>query len=275
MHTGAFQPAADLVQLDADHPGFRDPEYRARRNAIARLALEYRGGPVPEVEYTPDEQEVWRRVWERLDPLHAQWACQALREAEQELPLDRREIPQLAALNPRLTAASGFEMLPVAGLVSARTFLAHLGEGVFLSTQYMRHPSAPLYTPEPDLVHELVGHAASLAHAELAALSRALGRAAARADEAGLKALERVYWFTLEFGAVAERGQVKALGAGLLSSVGELERLPGGPHLPWDLPRIAATPYDPTTFQPGYFVAPSFARLLDDLGAWAARELGA
>lgn len=274
MQPGAFQPAADLVQLDADHPGFRDPEYRSRRNAIARLALDYRGGPVPEVDYTAAEQEVWRLVWARLDPLHARWACQELHEAARALPLDRREIPQLVQLNPRLQAAGGFEMLPVAGLVAARTFLTRLGEGVFLSTQYMRHPSAPLYTPEPDLVHELVGHAATLAHPELAGLSRLLGRAAARADEGGVLALERVYWFTLEFGVVQERGRPRALGAGLLSSVGEIERLETAPLLPWDLPRMADTPYDPTRFQPGYYQAPSFARLVDDVGGWAARSFG-
>jgi phenylalanine-4-hydroxylase len=269
---GAFQPASDLVQLDADHPGFRDPEYRARRNAIARLALDYRGGPVPEVTYTAAEAEVWRVVLERLTPLHGRFACRAVQDAALALPLDRWRIPQLAELNPRLVEATGFEMLPVAGLVSARTFLERLGQGAFLSTQYMRHPSAPLYTPEPDLVHELVGHAATLVHPDLAELSRALGRAAARAGDDGLRALERVYWFTLEFGAVRQGTEVRALGAGLLSSVGELERLAGGPHLPWDLARMAETPYDPTTFQPGYHVAPSFQRLLDDVGAWCARS---
>lgn len=274
MQPGAFHPAADLVTLDADHPGFRDPDYRARRNQIARQALDYRGGPVPDVAYTAEEQAVWRLVWSRLDPLHAAWACRELQAAGEALPLDRSQIPQLAQLNPRLVESGGFEMLPVAGLVAARTFLTRLGEGVFLSTQYMRHPSAPLYTPEPDLVHELVGHAATLAQPELAGLSRLLGRAAARADEAGILALERVYWFTLEFGAVAERGAPRALGAGLLSSVGEIERLAAAPLLPWDLPRMAATPYDPTAYQPGYYVAPSFARLLDDVGAWAARTFG-
>ena len=59
----------DIVQLNPDHPGFRDPEYRARRNAIARIALEYRSGEVPRVEYQPREQETWRAVWKSLGPL--------------------------------------------------------------------------------------------------------------------------------------------------------------------------------------------------------------
>src|SRR5207237_8863355 len=70
--------ASDLVQLDPDHPGFRDAAYRARRNAIARVAMEFReGDAVPAVEYTEDEQSVWRTVWQHLDGLHAKYACQA------------------------------------------------------------------------------------------------------------------------------------------------------------------------------------------------------
>lgn len=269
-------PAIDLVELDRDHPGFRDPGYRARRNAIARVALEYRGGPVPPVEYVAAEHEVWRRVWARLEPLHRAHACQEYLSASADLALGRERVPQLAELNPRLERATGFRMLPVAGLVSACTFLGHLGERVFLSTQYIRHASAPFYTPEPDVVHELVGHAATLIQPEIAGLSLLLGRAALAADEAGVQALERVYWYTLEFGAVEEGGAPRAFGAGLLSSAGELERFVAGqvPLLPLDLERIAATSYDPTDYQPRYFVAPSFARLIADVGDWARARFG-
>jgi len=272
---GPFSPADDLVPLDRDHPGFRDPDYRARRNAIARVALDFRGGPVPRVDYTEAEQGVWRTVWRHLAPLHEAHASSDYLRVTRDVAIDRERIPQLEDLNGRLRAATGFEMVPVAGLVAARTFLTHLGRGVFLSTQYMRHPSAPLYTPEPDVVHELVGHAATLTHPEIAGVSRLLGRAAAEADAAGLKALERLYWYTLEFGAVEEGGEVKAFGAGLLSSSGEIARFRTEAELlPLDLERAAATDYDPTDYQPRIFVAASFRRLLDDLRGWAAARFG-
>jgi phenylalanine-4-hydroxylase len=270
-------PASDLVVLDRDHPGFRDPAYRERRNAIARVALEYREGAVPDVEYVEEEHAVWRSVWARLGPLHEAHACREVRDAGAALGLDRARIPQLAALNPTLERATGFRMLPVAGLVTAGTFLGHLGRRVFLTTQYIRHASAPFYTPEPDVVHELVGHAATLVDPELARLSHLLGQAALRTDERGVRALERVYWYTLEFGAVQEYGQPRALGAGLLSSAGELARLTTGEArlLPWDLERMAATAYDPTNYQPHLFVAPSFRRLVDDLEVWSEARFGA
>src|SRR5689334_13867173 len=118
----------DLVPLSADHPGFRDAEYRARRNAIARAALEYEtGGPVPDVPYTHEEHDVWRAVWRELAPLHARFAVREYLEAQHTLPLSRHTIPQLREVNARLAPATAFEMQPVAGLVSARGFLSKLG----------------------------------------------------------------------------------------------------------------------------------------------------
>ena len=155
------------------------------------------------------------------------------------------------------------------GLVKVRTFLSLLGDGVFPSTQYIRHHSRPLYTPEPDVVHELIGHMASLAHPGIADANRTMGRAARDASETELARLEHVYWYALEFGLCEQGGDLKAVGAGLLSSAGELGAIEDGPELRgWDLDAIAATPYDPTRMQPHLFVAPSFDRLTHDVIEW-------
>lgn len=264
--------ARSLVELDADHPGFRDEDYRARRDQIARIALAHRpGDPVPDAPYTTEEQDVWKAIWGRLGPLHASLVCGELQRLQVELGLERGDIPQLAALNRLLEPRTGFCMEPVAGLVLARDFLLSLGRGVFLSTQYIRHASRPFYTPEPDVVHETVGHAASLIHPGIAELSRAFGRAASGAETNRLERLINVYWYSLEFGLLEEDGELRALGAGLLSSVGELAQVRDGPRLlPWDLERMAATDFDPTDFQPALFVAPSLEVLVGDVGDWLA-----
>jgi phenylalanine-4-hydroxylase len=261
-----LNPGTRLVELDAEHPGFRDGAYRVRRDEIARLALNYRGGAVPDVPYSEQEQDVWREVWTRLAPMHAQRGCRELNMLQDALGLAREGIPQLEQLNRRLEPATGFRCEPVAGLVAARDFMLALGRGVFLSTQYMRHPSRPLYTPEPDIVHEAVGHAASLTDPAIAGVNRAFGAAAARANAEQMARLDRVYWHTLEFGMVLEEGQPKAFGAGLLSSAGELGQHPE--WLPWDLDRAARKAYDPTVFQSSVFLAPSFDGLLQDLMGW-------
>ena len=166
-------------------------------------------------------------------------------------------------------------MLPVAGLISARGFLSCLGRGVFLSTQYMRHHSRPLYTPEPDVIHELIGHATSFFDPDYVRLSQLFGQAAPVADAPTLARLERVYWYTLEFGLARERDEVKAYGAGLLSSYGELGGFESRSKLePFDLEKVSRTPYDPTSYQKVLFVVPSFRQMAREVGAWLERSPG-
>lgn len=269
----------NLVELNPDHPGFADPHYRARRDAIARLALEWEGGPIPIAPYTEAEHQVWREVWAKLGPLHEHRVARELLELNREFPIDRERIPQLAEVSARLEPRTGFRMIPVEGLVPPRRFFSLLCEGVFNATQYVRHPSRPLYTPEPDVIHELVGHAATLAHPRLAAINHKFGLAAATDSRRLLARIERVYWFTLEFGVCEEEGVTKAYGAGLLSSLGELERAtkPGGTHglelRPWDLKVVAEQDYDTSNYQRALFVAPSFAQMIDDLDAWLDAEI--
>jgi len=151
---------AHLVILDRDHPGFRDATYRARRDAIARLAaVNVRGQPPPHVDYTVEEGQVWTAALQALAPLHARYACRSYLAAWRRLGLSAERIPQLAEISEELMRATRFRYAPVAGLVTPREFMEHLADRTFLATQYMRHPSTPLYTPEPDLIHEIVGHA--------------------------------------------------------------------------------------------------------------------
>jgi phenylalanine-4-hydroxylase len=259
-----------LVVLDADHPGFHDPVYRRRRDEIAHAALTHReGDPVPDIAYSEEEQAVWREVWRHLDPLHARYACREYLDAAAFVALSRDRIPQLREVNGTIEPLYGFRMLPVAGLVTAGAFLRQLGRSVFLSTQYMRHHSVPLYTPEPDVVHELIGHAATFAHPELVRLNRAFGLAALRANPDEIERIGRLYWYTLEFGVVREGAALKVYGAGLLSSFGELGRFETEEGLiPWDVDQIAATPYDPTHYQHHLFVAPSVEQMTADVIAW-------
>jgi phenylalanine-4-hydroxylase len=264
----------ELVKLDPDHPGFRDPSYRARRDAIARLALEYREGePPPLVAYTDQEHAVWRTVWENLAPLHRTRAIREWRDGAAELSLDTRAVPQLVEIDEKLKGP-GMQMLPVAGLISPRGFLSCLGRGVFLSTQYMRHHSRPLYTPEPDVIHELIGHATSFFDPDFVRLSCLFGQAALVADAPTLARLERVYWYTLEFGLARERDEVKAYGAGLLSSYGELGGFESRSKLElFDLEKVSRTPYDPTNYQKVLFVAPSFRQMAREVGDWLERVI--
>jgi len=262
-----------LVHLDPDHPGFRDQEYRARRNAIAEIANTYEpGSPIPAAPYTELEHGVWKQIWEALGPAHREHACAEYLDCLDRLSFDTDRIPQLDEVSQKVEAISGFRLEPVAGLVEPRIFLESLARGVFLSTQYIRHHSTPLYTPEPDVAHELIGHAVTLASTRLAELNRLFGEAVKRTEDMDdLDRLARVYWFTIEFGVLREDGRVKAYGTGLLSSAGELAEMHKAELRPLDINAAANNVYDPTHFQSVLFCADSFEEMYETLREFLVR----
>jgi phenylalanine-4-hydroxylase len=260
------------VHLGDDHPGVNDPEYRKRRNAIAAVALEWSpGDPVPRIDYTEAEQEVWRTVCRELRPKHERYACRAFRDALVALGLPRDRIPQLDEVTAGLRPLTGFEYVPAAGIVPLDEFYGSLADRRFHSTQYVRHHAAPLYTPEPDLIHEVIGHGHLLADPQFAELNRLAGEAARRAEtEAGLQMVADVFWFTIEFGVLHEDGELRAYGAGILSSYGEIEEFRGMEIRPLDFHAMATIDYDITKYQPVLFAAESMEHLVDAVGSFFA-----
>jgi len=256
-----------LVKLDPDHPGFKDPEYRARRNQIAQIALSHvPGEPIPAAPYSAEEHGVWQTIWKALGPAHQRHACAEYLDCVRRLDFDTDRIPQLAEVSRKVEAISGFRLEPVAGLVEPRVFLESLANGVFLCTQYIRHHSTPLYTPEPDVAHEIIGHAVTLASTRFAELNRLFGKAVKRTTNSDdLDRLARVYWFTIEFGVLRENGEVKAYGTGLLSSAGELEEMHKAEFRPLALDVMSRHDYDPTHYQSVLFCGESFEEMYDRL----------
>jgi phenylalanine-4-hydroxylase len=260
------------VHLGANHPGVHDPVYRARRAAIAEAALKWvPGTPAPHIEYTDEEHEVWRIVSHDLGPKHERNAIRAFNEAKARLALPDDRIPELEEISAKLMPLTGFRYHPAAGLVDEDIFYGSLADGVFHSTQYIRHPSVPLYTPEPDLIHEVIGHANMLADPQFAEVKRLAGHAARRiTTPEAMSFLGSVFWFTLEFGVMREDGEVKAYGAGLMSSVGEIEEYKKAEIRPFDLYSMGTLPFDITTYQPVLFAADSMTHFVDTIGGFFA-----
>jgi phenylalanine-4-hydroxylase len=262
--------ARSRFELPEDHPGFSDPAYRARRARIAEVGAAYRrGDPIPDVTYSAEEDEVWQVVSTELADKHRKYACGEYLVGAGRLVLPTQRVPQLREVDERVHGLTSFHINPVPGLVPTRTFYGSLAERTFLSTQYIRHHSAPFYTPEPDIVHEIIGHANMLASPVFANLYEVAGHASLRATtETSLDVFSRVFWFTLEFGVVHEDGAVKAYGAGLLSSYGEIEAFRDAEIRPWDLLAMATQDYDITRYQPVLFAAASLEQMLADLHAF-------
>jgi phenylalanine-4-hydroxylase len=265
-----FPTHASDLHLPEDHPGFSDEEYRRRRAAIAEACASYEPGePIPDVHYTTEEDEVWRIVSTELAAKHSRYACAAYLDAANRLVLPSLRVPQLSEVDERLGALTGFRIRPVSGLVPTRQFYGALADRVFHSTQYIRHHSVPFYTPEPDIVHEIIGHANTLAGSEFADLYVSAGEASLRAtSEASLDFFSKVFWFTLEFGVVHESDGLRAYGAGLLSSYGEIEVFRDAEIRPFDITAMGTLEYDITRYQPVLFAAESFAQMLEELSAF-------
>ncbi len=261
---------AVVVQLGDDHPGVGDPAYRSRRNTIASLALDWRpGDAVPVAVYTDAEHEVWRVVSRELALKHERLACRAARDGAATLALPADHIPQLTDVSAALAPLTGFTYWPAAGVVGLREFYGTLADRTFWSTQYIRHHSVPLYTPEPDVVHEVIGHAITLAEPSYAALYVAAGEAARRVESLeALQFVSRVFWFSLEFGIVRETDGPKAYGAGILSSYGEIEEFADADLRPLDIARMGVQSYDITHYQPILFQAESWQQVHDVVGGF-------
>lgn len=254
----------NINQLDLDHPGANDPEYRKRRDYIASLAKKFRETSIiTDVDYNEQEQEIWRIVANRLEEIQAKRASKFYLEAKKNLGISNERIPQLTEMNRRLKKLSNFRLAPIEGLVETRGFLSWLSYRTMLSTQYIRHHSRPEYTPEPDIVHESIGHIPMFTNRNFADFSQFIGHGAKIATDEQLEELGRLYWFTVEFGLVEEDGDIKAYGAGLLSSFGELENAftDNVERRPFDLERVINTTYEYSDMQPILYVIPSYEYL--------------
>ena len=247
-----------IVELDQNHPGFRNTAYRERRNQIAQIAYEHQPGtPVPDAPYTQEENELWDTILELLAPIHEEWACREFLEYWDKLNFPKNKIPQMQEVTALLTSLGGFRFEPVCGLVMPKTFLVELKRDIMLATQYVRHNAQPAFTPEPDVVHEIVGHGAMLVEPKFVAVNRLFGKVADTSSDIMTEKLIRLYWWSIEFGLVKENKKPKAIGAGLLSSIGELSSINEHPHRPFNPEVMAETDFDPTQTQPFYFCAES------------------
>ena len=213
--------------VQTNYPGAHDREYRARVDALnAQSSASW--PDIPRYVYTAKERATWKLVSEVLIPLQDHYACEAFLEGRERLELPVDDVPQLDEVSARMEAATGFMLAPVGGLLEKGEFLSLLEQRVMRSTPYVRHYAYPFFTPEPDILHELRGHAPMFMHGPFVEVSVAIGRAAAKAvaagDSEGLELVGLFYWYTFEYGLILERGELKVFGAGSNGGIQDLLR---------------------------------------------------
>lgn len=280
MHISDIDTVIDRSLSDTliiDHPGFNDIEYLERRNELSEMSRSYKfGEPIPTINYNEKEITTWGIVFSKLKDVHSKFACSEyldiMSDLEKYCGYNKFQIPQAQVISDFLHKRTGFQLRPVTGLLSSRYFLNALAFRVFCSTQYIRHSSRPFYTPEPDICHEYIGHIPMFADKDFADFSQEIGLASLGASDEDIQKLSSCYWFSVEFGLIYDKNdnnKVKAYGAGLLSSAGEIEHACSNStkaqYVPWD-PKIASvTSYPITSFQPLYYIADSLTDVKDKM----------
>ena len=247
--------------LGVKYPGHDDPEYMSwltkTRTAPSRI------GAINPVHYTKDNLSTWKQIYSRLRNLQYQYACaehiQNLKALEDQSIITSHELPNFSKLNKFLGRKTGFQLVNVGGMIEPRVFLNGLAYKVFYSTQYIRHKSVPFYSPEPDIVHEVMGHVPMLANPLFARFSQAIGEMSLGASDQGIDVLSKIYFYTVEFGVVTG----KVVGAGVLGSCEELKFV-GEAHgkvEKWDLKAVLKQRFTLSEYQPRYFEIASLKQL--------------
>ena len=215
--------------------------------------------------YTSEDHALYRRLFERQSRLVPRYACPEWISAIAGLD-SAREIPRFSDVSVKLKRKTGWEIVPVPGLIPDDAFFTHLANRRFPVTVWLRKPEEFDYIVEPDVFHDFFGHVPLLFDPTYAEHLHEYGKGGLKAMRLdAVKMLARLYWYTIEFGLIKVDSTIRAYGAGLLSSGGELAYCVDDPRprrLPFDLERIMRSEYLIDRYQETYFVIDSFEHLM-------------
>jgi phenylalanine-4-hydroxylase len=218
-------------------------------------------------QYSRNEHRRWALLFARQKAAAKQHAClrfiDALNQLERVAPLDFG-IPYIDDFNPTLLQHTGWKLVAVPGLIPDVVFFEHLAKRQFPVTTWIREAHEMDYIVEPDIFHDFFGHVPLLLDAVIANFLHQYGREACNADDEELKKLARLYWYTIEYGLVIQENEIKAFGAGLLTSKSELEHSIHclTKHARFVVNKVRRSKYTINTFQSQYFVLENFHDLL-------------
>ena len=238
---------------------------RAPRGDYSRAAANYTC-PQNHAAYTAADHDTYRRLYERQSALLPGLASEAFIAALPSLGI-KDHIPRFEEINERLYRATRWEIVAVPGLIPEVPFFTLLANRQFPVTDWIRTPQEFDYIVEPDIFHDLFGHVPLLFNPVFADYVQRYGQGGLKAQGLGsCEMLSRLYWYTIEFGLIREAGQLRAYGAGILSSSGELAysvQSPEPQRIPLALERTMRTRYKIDTYQQTYFVIDSFEQLFE------------
>lgn len=228
--------------------------------------------------YTAADHEVWATlVRRRMETLEHQ-ASEVFLNGVRLLGLDKDHVPKVEYVNSRLASLTGWQSRGVPGYLPAKAFFACLAKRQFPTTIVIRPKEKLEYLPEPDIFHDVFGHVPLHCDPVFAEFLQTYGQAALKCEDPHhVERLARLFWFTVEFGLIRERGEVKLYGSGLISSLGESFHALESPDVdrrPFEMDRVCDTPFEIDHYQPVLYVLESFEQLRDSMNDYAEQVLG-
>ncbi|HYE95866.1 MAG TPA: phenylalanine 4-monooxygenase [Rubricoccaceae bacterium] len=268
------------LPVDADPVDADAPKSAYEKEGVAeidpRCVPQTLDGPPPvgdEIvypDYTEEDHENWRFLFQRQMELLPGRAGAAYLEGVRKLDMTPDRIPALADLSRALDRETGWKVARIPGLLHERDFFTLLSRREFPSTDYIRGKHELDYTPAPDLFHDIFGHMPMLTQPAFADFYQLFGQAALGAKGMDRQSLERLHWFTVEFGLIRDPDEIRIFGAGVLSSKGEVvHALDNAEHRPFSVDAVINQDYEVWHLQPILFVLESFDQLVTEFRAWA------
>ncbi len=215
--------------------------------------------------YTSEDFEVWKILFERQLPVLEQHAATAYLQGLHNIEFTAHKIPNLTETNLLLQKQTGWELNVVPGIIKEPDFFTLLSQQKFPATTWLRKKEQLDYLPEPDMFHDVFGHVPLLTNFHFTEFFKTIGLLGVKHihNETIIAMLGRLYWFTIEFGLIKTDAETKIYGAGIISSFSETKfSLSDTPkHLPYNASVIMHTPYENDHIQDTYYVIDSFEQL--------------
>jgi len=268
---------SDAFLIDSGKTAY---ESAAEEGIDPRCVPIHLNGPVPvgdEIvtpDYSEEDQNNWKFLFNRQMDLLPGRAGDAFMNGVEELGITSEGIPSLAKMSERMEAVTNWRIARIPGLLHEEDFFNLISKRVFPSTDYLRGADELDYTPAPDCFHDMFGHMPMLSEPAFADYYQLFGQAAMNAEGHQRVQLERLHWFTVEFGLVRQENGLRIFGAGILSSKGEVTHAVNGEAkvIPFSADRVVEQEYEVWNLQPRLFALESFDQLVTEFRKWTKNQ---
>jgi phenylalanine-4-hydroxylase len=220
--------------------------------------------------YTSEDFNVWETLFNRqMETLKTAVSVQYL-EAIDVVGFTNDKIPNFTEVNKILNTINGWKIEVVPNICPDQKFFQCIANKTFTSTCWLRSMEQLDYLEEPDMFHDVFGHIPLLSNTSYANFFTSFGNIALKFidNPTAIQLLSRLYWYTIEFGMIKEKGDLKIYGAGIISSSGETKHAidPSTTKIHFDIKTIFNTAYRTDIIQDKYFVIDSFDQLYNSIG---------